>query len=358
MAPAKDAEWMEGVVAEALRAKAARAEGKDFIFELLGPKALDRRVGLGVRWGQYLDGGELRLKGHTGRFTAIAQCGGWVCSGSWDGSIRVWNMTGKATQVPERKLLPDGCSDSVLTIAVWDGHLISGHYSGRLMVWNVETGACVTVFKSSSGNFLSLAVCGSHLVSGSGEGHVEVWAMSATAPWTCERTRTLLGHTDYVWSLVGWKDKLLSGSKDKTIRVWDMETGEHTATLTGHNGAVYALAVHENRLFSSSHDRTIRMWALGTWAMLRTVACAQEQYPRCLAVSGSQLVSGSYTIRKISDPADAAARGELQVWDLQSLDHQHTLPQPAGTGVFALLAVEGGVWAGVGNDLVIWRLEA
>jgi WD40 repeat protein len=178
-------------------------------------------------------------------------------------------------------------------------------------------------------------------------------------PWTCERTLQPIGqHTsklDKVWSLVGWKGKLLSGSAKKTIGVWDVGTGEHTATLTCHDGAVCALAVHEDRLFSSSHDCTIRMWAfkLGTWAVLRTVACGQEQYHRCLAVSGSQLVSGSYTDHEfLEDPPKS--QGELQVWGLEFLDLQHTLPQPAGTDVSALLALLGGVWAGVGSDVVVW----
>ena len=202
---------MEGVVAEALRAKAARAGGGGFVFELLGPKALDRRVGLGVRWGQYLGGGELRLKGDTGRITALAQCEGWVCSGSCDGSIRVCNMTGETMEVPERRLVADGCSDSVLSLAEWDGRLISGHLGGWLRAWDVATGVCDQVVKSSEGNFHALTVCGSHLVSGSSNGHVEVWARSATAPWTFARTQTLLGHDDCVWSLAGWKDMVLSG---------------------------------------------------------------------------------------------------------------------------------------------------
>ncbi len=55
MAPVEDAEWMEGVVAEALRAKAAREAGEreGFELELLGPKALDDRVRLGVKWWEY-----------------------------------------------------------------------------------------------------------------------------------------------------------------------------------------------------------------------------------------------------------------------------------------------------------------
>ncbi len=87
MAPAEEAKWMEGVVAEAIRAKAARGKGC-FEFELLGPKALDLRVGLGVKWWEYADGGERRLKGHTDDVRAIVECDGRVCSWSEDGSIR------------------------------------------------------------------------------------------------------------------------------------------------------------------------------------------------------------------------------------------------------------------------------
>jgi hypothetical protein len=64
MAPAEDAEWMAGLVAEALRAKASRRGGAGLEFELLGPKALDQRVGSGVGWAEHGSGRERRLEGH------------------------------------------------------------------------------------------------------------------------------------------------------------------------------------------------------------------------------------------------------------------------------------------------------
>ena len=62
MVDGEDGEWMERVVAEALRAKAARRKGEASVFELLGRKAREDRVGLGVRWEEYREGGELRLE--------------------------------------------------------------------------------------------------------------------------------------------------------------------------------------------------------------------------------------------------------------------------------------------------------
>ena len=64
--------------------------------------------------------------------------------------------------------------------------------------------------------------------------------------------------------------KLLSGSGDRTIRVWDARalsvrgggaTGECAATLAGHTSAVMALAVlHDGSVVSGGEDGTVRVW--------------------------------------------------------------------------------------------------
>ncbi len=42
------------------------------------------------------------------------------------------------------------------------------------------------------------------------------------------------------------------------------------------------------------------------------------------------------------------------MWYLETLDLQYTLLQPVGDDVWALLAVDGGLWAGMGGDVVVW----
>ena len=74
MAPVENAEWMEGVVAEALQANVARRDCFKFELELLGPKALDYRVGLRVKWGEYADGSNWRLNPHAYHVWAIMEC--------------------------------------------------------------------------------------------------------------------------------------------------------------------------------------------------------------------------------------------------------------------------------------------
>ncbi len=45
---------------------------------------------------------------------------------------------------------------------------------------------------------------------------------------------------------------------------------------------------------------------------------------------------------------------EVQVWGLEELELQQTLPQPAGSDVRALLALDREVWGCVGRDVVVW----
>lgn len=55
-------------------------------------------------------------------------------------------------------------------------------------------------------------------------------------------------------------DKILTGSDDTNINVYDTQTGELRATLGGHDGGVWALEYHGNTLVSGSTDRSVRVW--------------------------------------------------------------------------------------------------
>jgi len=75
---------------------------------------------------------------------------------------------------------------------------------------------------------------------------------------------TLTGHAEAVWSVAISPDgqTLVSGSSDKTIKVWDLSTGKLVRTLTGHTGIVWSVAISPDgqTLVSGSLDKTIKMW--------------------------------------------------------------------------------------------------
>ena len=55
---------------------------------------------------------------------------------------------------------------------------------------------------------------------------------------------------------------LVSGSWDKTIKVWELSTGKLVRTLTGHENPVDSVAISPDgqTLVSGSDDKTIRVW--------------------------------------------------------------------------------------------------
>jgi WD40 repeat protein len=56
--------------------------------------------------------------------------------------------------------------------------------------------------------------------------------------------------------------RIVSGSNDKTVKLWDAEIGQESLTLKGHRGDVYSVAFSPDgkRIVSGSNDNTVKVW--------------------------------------------------------------------------------------------------
>ena len=103
------------------------------------------------------------------------------------------------------------------------------------------------------------------VVSGSDDKTIKVWDLTKPNGEQC--THTLTGHTSWVQCIGVLPDgRVLSGSADGTIKVWDLTKpdGEQcTHTLTGHTERVQCIGVLPgDRVLSCSDDKTIKVWDL------------------------------------------------------------------------------------------------
>ena len=67
--------------------------------------------------------------------------------------------------------------------------------------------------------------------------------------------------------------RVVSASKDKTLKVWDVETGKCLATLQGHNPTVSCVAIFPDgsRVVSGSWDKTLKVWDVATGECVATL---------------------------------------------------------------------------------------
>ena len=135
---------------------------------------------------------------------------------------------------------------------------------------------------------------GSTLASGSADKTIKLWDIA-----TGQELHTLTGHTNWVNSVAYSPDgsTLASGSIDPTIKFWDIATVQELRTLKGHTDWVYSVAYSSDGkiLASGSDDNTIKLWNAATGQEFRTLT-GHKGYVRSVAYSpdGKTLASGSW----------------------------------------------------------------
>ena len=164
----------------------------------------------------------------------------------------------------------DGHSGPVSAVALSaDGRtVVSGSYDNSIKVWDVNSGDCLRTLDGHSNwvNAVALSADGRTVVSGSYDNSIKVWDLNSG-----DCLRTLGGHSSGVSAVALSADgrTVVSGSSDNSIKVWDLNSGDFLRTLDGHSSGVntVALSADGRTVVSGCLDNAVKVWDVRNYAL-------------------------------------------------------------------------------------------
>jgi len=166
---------------------------------------------------------------------------------------------------------------------------------------------CVRILTGHSFWVLGVAIApdGKTAISASSDKTLKIWDTE-----TGRQLQTLTGHTKPVLGVAIAPDgkQAISASWDTTLKIWDTETGRELRTLTGHTREVLAVAIATDgrTAISASRDRTLKIWDTNSGRELRTLT-GHSGGVNAVAIAPSGLIA-------VSGSSDRT----LKIWDLLS----------------------------------------
>ncbi|KAF8517506.1 WD40 repeat-like protein [Hysterangium stoloniferum] len=166
---------------------------------------------------------------------------------------------------PYHLRLLTGHEQAVRALAARGRTLVSGSYDCTVRVWDIIDGVCTWTLTGHTQKVYSVVLdpVRNQCCSGSMDGTVRIWNLK-----TGQAVHVLQGHTSLVGLLGLSPSHLVSAAADSTLRIWDPTTGQMQHTLAAHTGAITCFQHDEFKVLSGS-DGTLKMWDVRDGSVVR-----------------------------------------------------------------------------------------
>ncbi|XBH72599.1 hypothetical protein VPH35_099852 [Triticum aestivum] len=180
--------------------------------------------------------------------------------------------------------------------------LISGGQDQTVKIWSAHTGALTSTLQGCLGTVNDLAVTNDNkfVIAACSSNKLFVWEVNGGRP-----RHTLTGHTKNVCSVdASWVKSLViaSSSNDRTIKIWDLQTGFCKSTIMSASNPNTLAFIHGDAICSGHRDGSLKFHDIRSGKCFATVAAHIDVSSICVTRSKNHVLSsGREGVHKLFD---------------------------------------------------------